>query len=311
MNTQILEQNLGLLVGQDQVKQLLTKSLLAGNCSAYLLVGPPHIGKGFLSRIMAASLHQEINVFRVHPDTIAFDDILQKNLDEDGEKQWKDSVVEFIHLIYLSPVSSSVKIGIIENIDRFSVKAMNALLKTLEEPPARAMLILTAQEISNVLPTIISRTQMVRLHYLSDVEIEQYVKNYTTEQVSEIVMLTNGAVGTASQLINQPKLLAKALAGLSNFQALMHKDIFSMIQMSNIKDRDEAITLLQLWLNLTRRTLISKLGGETNNLLTELLPKYSVADLIKLIDRLKLAISAIEANANIRVTLESTALSVV
>lgn len=302
---------MGLLVGQDQTKQLLAKSLASNNCSAYLLVGPPHIGKGFLARIIAASLHEETNVFRIHPDTVVFDDILQKNSGDNNDNKWKLSVDDFIHLIYLSPVSSAFKIGIIENIDRFSPEALNALLKTLEEPPARAMLILTAQEISQVLPTILSRVQIARLHYLSDAEMEQYVRNYTSEQVTEIVTLANGAIGTASQLINQPKLLAKALVGLDNFASLLQKDVFSILQTANIKDRDEAIALLQLWLNLTRRALMGKLNDEIPVFLEESLTQYSTADLIKLIDRLKLAISAVEANANIRITLESTALSII
>lgn len=315
MENPVLTQNLELLVGQEQAKHLLAKCLATGSCAAYLLAGPPHVGKGFLARIMAASLHQEANIYKIHPDTVIFEDILTKNSGENEENRWKQSVDDFIHLIYLSPIISRVKIGIIENIDRFSIQALNALLKTLEEPPPRAVLILTAEEETTVLPTILSRVQTIRLHYLSDTEITAYLQQpglfpeQGGEKITEITLLANGAVGMANQLTHNPKLLDQALNGMNAFQTVLQKDIWQMLQIANIKDRDEAIDLIQIWLNLARRALMNKLGS--SNTLVTTMQSYSVTDLIKLIDRLKLALSSLEANANVRITLESTVLSVI
>lgn len=309
MDKKILIKNLDLLVGQDQAKHLISKCLEAGSCSAYLLVGPPHVGKGFLARLMAASLHNEANVYKIHSDTVIFDDILAKNSGEDDENKWKQSVDDFIHAIYLSPVQSSKKIGIIENIDRFSSQALNALLKTLEEPPARAILILTAQEITNVLPTILSRAQVVRLHYLSDADIEQYLTTQQASKIPEITLLANGAVGMANQLMHDPKLLNQAWEGITSFQTILQKDIAQMLQTANVTERDDAIDLVQIWLNLARRALLGKLGP--GNALADSMQNYSQADLLKLIDRLKLALFSLEANANVRITLEATMLSVI
>lgn len=310
MEKEILTKNLDLLVGQTQAKQLLTNCMEADNCSAYLLVGPSHVGKGFLARLMAVSLHNEDNVYKVHPDTIIFEDILISNSGDDNENLWKKSVDDFIHLIYLSPVQSSKKIGIIENIDRFSPQALNALLKTLEEPPARAVIILTAKEISRILPTILSRVQTIRLRYLSDTEIKEYVNSRQTEKTTEITLLANGAIGIANRLIHNPELLDKELINMTEFPDwLLNKDIVKMLQMANIKDRDEAVKLVELWLNLTRRIWLNKLNLQSF-LKPDLSNTYSSDDLIKLIDRLQLALLSLNANANIRITLESTLLSV-
>lgn len=311
MDQQVIDKNLSLLVGQDQAKRLLSKCLIAGNCSAYLLVGPPHVGKGFLARLMTASLHAETNVEKAHPDTVVFNDILAKNSGEDEENQWKKSVGDFIHAIYLSPVKSPVRVGILEDIDRFSTKALNALLKTLEEPPARAVLIISAQEISNILPTILSRAQMVRLNYLADLEIAEYLRDQGAEKISEITRLANGAVGMANRLHHQPELLDKALRGVNNFQIWLQKDISQMLQIANVKDREEAIELVHLWLNLARRAWLAKLNqAGSSDPVGNMVNQYSPAELIRLIDRLKLALSSLEANANVRITLESTVLSV-
>jgi len=162
--------------------------------------------------------------------------------------------------------------------------------------------------------------QTIRLHYLSDAEIEEYLRGQEAasgpegaparwEKIAEITLLANGAVGMANQLAHNPKLLDRALNGMNAFQTVLQKDIWQMLQIANIKDRDEAIDLIQIWLNLSRRALIDKLGP--SNSLKIAMQNYSPADLIKLIDRLKLALSSLEANANVRITLESTVLSVI
>jgi len=234
MDKEVLTQNLGLLVGQEQAKHLLTKCLVTGSCSAYLLVGPPHVGKGFLARLMAASWHGKTNIYKLHPDTVIFDDILSKNSGEAEENKWKHSVDDFFHAIYLSPVISSRRVGIVDNIDRFSPQALNALLKTLEEPPPKAVLILTAQEITNVLPTILSRVQMIRLNYLSDTEISLYLKTHKAERIPEITELANGAVGRANRLMQDTKLLDKTLKNMADFQTWLQRDIRQMLQIANI-----------------------------------------------------------------------------
>ena len=310
MDTTILVKNLELLVGHSQAKHLLTKCLATGSCSAYLLVGPPYVGKGFLARLIAASLHNEENTQRPHPDTVIFDEILAKNSGDSDENQWKQSVDDFIHAIYLSPVKSSKKVGIVENIDRFSPQALNALLKTLEEPPARAVLILTAQEATDILPTIISRVQVVRLHYLSDAEIVEYLKAQQADPVPEITALANGAVGMASRLLQDTKLLDKSLKGIADFRIWLQKDVYKILQLANIKDRDEAVVLVQMWLNLAHRAWLGKLNN-TSGPLADLAQNYSATELVSIIDRLKSVLTALEANANVRIALESTMLSIV
>ena len=130
MNQKILEKNLSVLQGHRLAKDLLIQSLGEGRCASYLLVGPPHIGKGSMAKIMAASIHGLENVNKKHLDTLIFDDLLEASSDEDPI-EWKKHVDELLHFINLSPANSLFKVAIIENIDRLSMHAANALLKTL------------------------------------------------------------------------------------------------------------------------------------------------------------------------------------
>ncbi|MFH0912075.1 MAG: AAA family ATPase [Patescibacteria group bacterium] len=311
MNIEILAQNLELLVGQDQAKHLLKQCLIQGSRNAYLLVGPPGVGKGCLARIIAASFHDETGVTKIHPDILVFEDILRKNAGEGEENRWKASVDDFIRFVYLSPVKSRVKVGIIEDIDRFSPGALNALLKTLEEPPLDAILILTAQETAHILPTILSRVQIVRLHYLMDTEIKQYLDKQGAARAEEITWLANGAVGRANQLISDEKLLATALADVDKFNFVIKKDLGLVLQAVNLRDREEAIQLLHTWLNLSRRILLYRwMGTPLPAQLESGASQKTELELIRLVDQLKSALSAVEANANVRIALEATVLSV-
>lgn len=85
----ILDTNLKLLVGQETAKELIAKSLIKGDCFTYLLVGPPHVGKGLLARIIAASWHSTGEINKPHLDTIIFDEVLATNRGENEDNKWK------------------------------------------------------------------------------------------------------------------------------------------------------------------------------------------------------------------------------
>lgn len=311
MEQNILQQNLQLLVGQDRAKLLLTNQAKLGQHQVYLLVGPPKIGKGFLARLMAASWHGVAYSNIPHPDTMVFDDILNKNATTGEENQWKKSTDDFIHFMNLSPVGSSVKVGIVEDLDRFSASALNSLLKTIEEPPVNTIFIMTAQEISNVLPTIISRVQLIRLNYLSDQHIAEYLKQIKADHIEEITVLANGAVGLAKKLANDPDALKLALYNVSALQEILQKNIITLTKSAQIKDRDDAMDVLKIWINLLHRAMVNKMGQPTASLIDDSTKNYSPEMLMSLVNNLQDALAGVADNANIRITIEAALLPMV
>lgn len=77
-------------------------------------------------------------------------------------------VKELLHFIYLKPFNSQKKLAVISNIENLNVQAANTLLKTLEEPPPYATLILTTLAVQKILPTILSRCTKIRLEFTAD-----------------------------------------------------------------------------------------------------------------------------------------------
>ena len=309
MNQKILEKNLSVLQGHQMAKDLLIQSLGEGRCASYLLVGPPHIGKGSMAKIMAASIHGLENVNKKHLDTLVFDDLLEANSNEDPI-EWKKHVDDLLHFINLSPANSLFKVAIIEDIDRLSTHATNALLKTLEEPPRYARIILTAQDINKVLPTIQSRSQVVKLNHLRDNEIENYVKEKTTDNIEEIILLSNGSLGTTNRLLEDTEFLEQSLSYLNSFKTILNGKISDGLKIANIKDRGIALELLTVWINLSRRLLSVSIGGNNNkvgNYFKDI--KYSQVAVVALVENLQSTMEALQTGANVRIALESLMLT--
>lgn len=304
----ILDTNLKLLIGQDVAKELVAKSLIRGACYTYLLVGPPHVGKGLLARIMAVSWHGTTDIYKPHLDTIIFDEILATNSNENEDKKWKKTVDDTVHLINLSP-SSDYRVLIVDDIDRLSISAANALLKTLEEPPVHAKIIITAQNINAVLPTVRSRAQIIRLNSLTDREIHGYLRKQKVKKIEEATLLANGALGIAESLAKDRELLERGIAQVEAFKTIIGKDVIRGMAIANIKEREVALDMVSTWTNLTRRLMLADLRDEEVPWLSGVKDLPDERKLTSFLSRLREANDALKSEANVRVVMEALVLA--
>lgn len=306
--TKTLEKNLELVVGHDLAKDLLIKAISIGKAKVFLLAGPPHTGKGLLARIVAASLHGQMDIGRAHSDTVCFSDIMENNKGEKEENRWKKSADDLVKFLNRSPIGSKIKVAIIDEVDKLNNSAANALLKNLEEPSKSTVIILTASSSEGVLPTIKSRAQIIQLNYSADTEIRKFVMTQVNDKVDEVVIFANGAIGMAKALIQDKDLLLKYLDYLEKFKILLKASVAEGFKITNIKDRSEALELLVVWLNLSRRLTLTGLSADENNLVMMELGKIvnrKADDLMMLTDEIRKSIEAIEVGANIQIVMEA------
>lgn len=135
-------------------------------------------------------------------------------------KQFGISVEEARHIIQqiaMRPYLEGFKVVLIWLPEYMNIAAANALLKSLEEPPAKTLFILVAQEYEKLLPTILSRCQMVKIPSFKANDIEYYLGRLNSEStelpISEIALLADGNMNKALQLLhNKPNPLHELLA---------------------------------------------------------------------------------------------------
>ena len=186
------------VVGHKNIIQYIENAVKTDKVShAYILNGEKGSGKRLLANLFAMSLQCQnrdedgdacgkcqsckqaasnnqpdiIRVTHEKPNTISIDDI-REQINND---------------IVIKPYSSKYKIYIVPDADMMSVQAQNALLKTIEEPPAYAVILLLTENAEILLPTIRSRCVMLKLRNIKD----QLIKKYLMEQFEQVDFLYN------------------------------------------------------------------------------------------------------------------------
>ena len=165
------------VVGQEHVTKILLNALLTGKIShSYLFSGPRGVGKTTVARILA----KKINNFKdidSSLDIIELDGASNRGIDE--IRDLKDSI-QYV------PTSGKYKVFIIDEAHMLTKEAFNALLKTLEEPPAHAVFILATTEIQKIPSTISSRCQKYEFKKISSLDISDHLKLVLNKEGYEV-----------------------------------------------------------------------------------------------------------------------------
>lgn len=140
------------IVGQEHITRTLENALKSGKIShAYLFTGPRGVGKTSIARILAHEINQlPYSEEATHLDIIEIDAASNRGVEDIRSLREK---------VHVAPASAKYKVYIIDEAHMLTKEAFNALLKTLEEPPAHVVFILATTEIHKMPETIISRTQ--------------------------------------------------------------------------------------------------------------------------------------------------------
>lgn len=211
------------IIGHENVKENLKNLVRSGKAGhAYIFTGPKGTGKyktalAFANALMCEDFTDDscgnckdchLIFANAHPDLKAED------YSSDAEGKVKASIsVEAVRGfktdVYLKPFYSKRKIYILDNADKLTTEAQNALLKIFEEPPLYATVILICHNLSKMLPTIISRAVLVKFSALSPEELEIYLDKYYNDIGGKSIYsrISNGSVATMIKNIEDENAL--------------------------------------------------------------------------------------------------------
>ncbi len=243
---------------------------------AYLITGPEGVGRVTLAKAFVKALNCQNppteNDFcdactacrQIEAEAWADLSILRPA--ENSRELRIDQVRQMQQNLALAPYQSQWRVIIIPDFQNATIAASNALLKSLEEPPARAILILTADAKENLLETIASRCSILRLRPLGVqkcAEILQEKHQLTEEAAKRLAHLAGGRVGTAiryaqdeSQLDSYEDALAQLLDILPQSKRARLQYVETLSK-SKGSQRQTVANLLGIWLTFWRDLLIA------------------------------------------------------
>lgn len=267
------------ILGHEWAVGLLREHLLQGRLKhAYLFTGPPGIGR----RTMALRLAQAINCLQPpEPATpcltcrscrqfeaMKHPDLLITQAEQVGKVLKVDQIRDLQHRLALAPYEASYKIALLLRFEEAHPSAANALLKTLEEPPQRVVMLLTAQSSESLLPTIASRCEVIRLRPVPYTQVEAGLQagwDVPAEQAHLLGHISGGRPGYAIRLIQHDELLEQRQVWLDDLQQLLSSNRVARFTYADAVTKDKNFPLadlLQTWLSFWRDTLLLTSGAD-------------------------------------------------
>lgn len=203
--------------GQQHIVKTLSNAIKENKIAhAYLFCGPRGTGKTSMARLFAKALNCEEGFGKqcnkctnctsitdgTHPDVIEIDAASNRGIDD---------IRDLINKVKYAPIRGKYKVYIIDEVHMMTSEAFNALLKTLEEPPANVVFILATTEPFKLMPTILSRVQRYDFSKVSDNNLLANLKRvcekeqvkYEDEALNLIVSLSDGGVRDSLSLLDQ------------------------------------------------------------------------------------------------------------
>ncbi|MDE6700458.1 MAG: DNA polymerase III subunit delta' [Acetatifactor sp.] len=314
------------IIGQEQIKEHLQNALSAKKIShAYIINGEKSSGKEFIAKVFAMALQCEkeglepcqechackqalsgnqpdiIRVSHEKPNTISVDDI-RSQINND---------------VAIKPYSSPYKIYIVNEAEKMTQQAQNALLKTLEEPPEYAVILLLTANVNALLPTILSRCVVLNMKPVADSQVRAFLME--TLQVPDYkadvcVAFARGNIGKAKALASSEdfeNIKNEALSLLKYIQDMeLYEIVAAVKKISEYKiEINDYFDIMAIWY---RDVLLFKATRDANHLvfreelgaLRKCAQRSSYEGIETIVKALDTAKRRLDANVNFDLTME-------
>lgn len=315
------------LRGHERVVGHFQRAHAAGRLAhAYILAGPPGVGKRLFGRLLAQALLCENApgslegcgecpacrqvMAGTHPD------FLMVNKPEDKVEFPIGTMRDFITQLGLKASRGPRKVAIVEDAETFNEESANAFLKTLEEPPPGCLLLLRTTALETQLPTIRSRCQPVLFHPLSREVVTELLRqraDITPERVATLAAAAQGSIGRAIALHDDAfwefrTMLMEALVATRWNGGLVAERWLAFVEAAGKESsaqRARASLTIELAIDFLRQASMAALGGTADAPATTLARRVGVDALLEMLNACLDASLHVERRAPVALIIDS------
>ena len=316
------------LLGHDWAIELLQAHMGQNEVRhAYLFCGAPGIGR----RTLALRFVQALNcpsppqpgvpcrscLTCRQIEDMHYSDLLVVQADQEGGTLKVDQIRELQRSLALAPYQGTYKVALLLRFEEAHASAMNALLKTLEEPAPQVVILLTADSPENLLPTIVSRCEVLRLRPLSIEQVSQGLQDGSglpVEQARLLAHLSGGRPGLAFRFVQQPERLEQRAGWLNDLERLLPAHLVERFNEAEslAKDKENLRRILLVWLSFWRDVTLKSAGASApiTNLdrleeISALGDRLDLHTAGRITGALERAVDLLERNVNPRLVMEN------
>lgn len=315
------------IIGHNWAVELLKQHVRNGiQRHAYLITGPESVGRRTLALRFAQALNcPETDVpgepclscrtcklleRMVHPDLAVV------QAERTGGTLKVDQIRALTNGLALSPYDAQYRIAIVLRFEEANPFAANALLKTLEEPPSRVVIILTAENMESLMPTIISRCEIIRLRPLPFSELNQGLIsqwNVPDEEANLLAHISGGRPGEAIRMHQEQERLSQRKEHLDGLLHILSADrVQRFILAEHIaNEKDSLRKVLTVWQSFWRDVLLCTINPAmpVTNIdyeakITELAPLIGQEKGFALVGAIERLFAELDHNINTRLAIE-------
>lgn len=320
------------VVGHRDIIQYIQTAVEKDKVShAYILNGERGSGKKLLANLFAQTLQCEVGkeepCYECHACKQAVSgnhpDIIRVTHEKPNSISVDDIRVQINEDIQVKPYNGKYKIYIVPDADMMTVQAQNALLKTIEEPPAYAVILLLTENADSLLPTICSRCVMLKLRNIKDTLVKKYLME--TMQIPDYkadvcTAFAQGNIGKAIMLANSEhfnEIKEEAILLLKNIDNMELPELVEAVKRISVYKIEitDYLDILMIWY---RDVLIYKatknidrvIFGDQMDYIKERARKSSYEGIGTILEAVEKAKSRLRANVNFDLVMELLLLTI-
>ena len=301
------------IIGQDFAKKYLTNSIKKNKINhAYMFEGIDGIGKKKLSQELAKILLDTENVEST-PDYI--------NIHPDGNSI-KISQIRKLQTDIIVKPHKQYKIYIINQAESMTIEAQNALLKTLEEPPEYAIIILITSNKESLLDTIKSRCEIIKFLPISIVDLNNYLitKGIDKNRAQLLSTFARGSIEKAIELSESADFAIMRDEIQTYIEIMIDKDMIDILEIptSMEKYKNDSINVLDILINYFRDMMLLKekvdksmiINIDKITFIQNMSKKITYSQVSKIIDIIEDTKKKIRSNCNFNISIQVMALNI-